>query len=676
MANENKTRDNTAYSQTLEMILLNREYSADGEQYTKSAGEFMESLRSKNLETEELEALAATLVAYVKLWWYNSNFNDDYRQRILKWFMDKAGTSPVIRAACAKLSWNDDMLTAAAFGVSCDEDALERIQTEAAADSAAAGDPAKAFIAWVAGVGQYTPIAELIEEFLSDKELVTIHEWYLHLAAYSRAFCTKPSGAKKMFSAFYMLSRKNVTEAVPAFKTLSAVYGKLGTMALNLLFMEETSERAVRDNISKNILNAAAELKEADDFTALEARGVRAVLETQFSRKVDGDVSTTPYFKQRACFGSGTYQPIFKDDRRWKLLYWAVGSQLTFYNAGYLAFDPLDEGNRAKWDTLAKDHKLQLLDYACSKLYQPNLRISYPDEWRESIKTVVHLLNEIGQAQQEPQDVCQLVMKHSLYGAANALIQAGFMDVPDTKAHFWPAQNDTLMFQYMLKFKDQYGKTPLWFLEKCDNASNAKSTLQRLAELTLPREEKSLIFLGVLDTVWENMAVEYSGIVMWLLSMHPEMLNLVLTKAEVAELASTMLHCQNLSEQEQEILLRYVLGEDAWKQRRHETELKAEEQKKLKALQDFQVDLQDYLKEIMGTDLLAICRDIRWCKYQFIKPDLARLATQRVRESAKDPVAKLESYVRIAQASDCDTYLYEEMEKMIQKRNTKGEKAC
>lgn len=674
MANENKTKDLTAHSRTLERILLNREYSEDGEKCAKSAGEFMETLRSENLETEELEALAVTLVAYENVWRTNSQFNDDYRSRILKWFMDQAGTSPVIRIACVNLSRHEYMLTGAAFGTPHDENALDQIKSEAAAELTAAGDPVKALIAWVAGVGQYTPLAELIEEFLSDKELATTHEWYLHLAAYAWAFRTKPSGAKKMFSAFYMLSRKNVTESVSAFKTASTVYGKLGTMALNLLFMEETSERTVRDNISKNILNAVAELKETDDFTALEARGVRSVLETQFSRKVDGDVSTAAYFKQRACFGSGSYQPIFTDDRKWKLLYWAVGNKLTFYNAGYLAFDPLDEGNRVKWDTLSKEHKLQLLDYACSKLYRYDLNEPYPDAWRESVRTAVRLFNEVGQAQKEPQDAYQVVMRNSLYGAINALIQAGLMEAPDTKARFWPAQCHTLMFQYMLQFREQFGKTPLWFKEKCDCLLGAQSTLQSLAELSCTAEEKGRILLAVLETVWENMAPEYYRVLMSLFSRHPDMLGLVLTKAELAELASTMLHCQNLSEQERETLLRYALGEDAWERRRHEMELQTEEQNKLEALRDFQDELANRLTEIVGIAMYSICSGIRGCKHQFVKPDLARIATQRIHESSKDPLDKLKNYIEIAQAADCDTYLYEEMEKMIQER--KGEKAC
>ena len=674
MANENKTKDITAYSRTLERILLNREYSEDGEQYAKSAGEFMETLRSRDLETEELEALAVTLVAYNNLWQSNTRFNDDYRSRILKWFMDKAGASPVMRIACANLSRHDDMLTEAAFGTLCDEAALDRIKAEAAADVAAAGDPAQTWIAWVAGIELYAPLAGLIEEFLSDKELVIIHEWYLHLAAHSRAFRTKPSGAKKMFSAFYMLSRKNVTEAVPAFKTVSAVFGKLGTMALNLLFIEETSERTVQDNISKNILSAAAKLGETDDFTVLEARGIRSVLENRFSRKVDGDVSTVAYFKQRACIIGEAYCPVFSDDRKWKLLYWAVGNRLSFFNAGYLAFDPLDEGNRVKWDTLSQQHKLQLLDYACSKLYRYDLNEPYPDAWRESIRTAVRLFNEIGQAQKEPQDAYQVVMLNSLHGAINALIQAGLMEVPDTKTRFWPAQCHTLMFQYMLLSREQFGKTPLWFKEKCDCLLGAQSTLQSLAELSCAAEEKGRILLAVLETVWENMAPEYYRVLMSLFSCHPDMLGLVLTKAELAELASTMLHCQNLSEQEQETLLRYALGEDAWERRRHEMELQTEEQNKLEALQDFQDELANCLTEITGIAMYSICSGIRGCKHQFVKPDLAKIATQRVRESSKDPLDKLKSYIEIAQAADCDTYLYEEMEKMMQER--KGEKAC
>lgn len=674
MANENKTKDITAYSRTLERILLNREYSEDGEQYAKSAGEFMETLRSRDLETEELEALAVTLVAYNNLWQSNTRFNDDYRSRILKWFMDRAGASPVMRIACANLSRHEDMLTEAAFGTLYDEAALDRIKAEAAADVAAAGDPAKAWTAWVAGIELYAPLAGLIEEFLSDKELVIFYEWYLHLAAHSWAFRTKPSGAKKMFSAFYMLSRKNVTEAVPAFKTVSAVFGKLGTMALNLLFIEETSERTVQDNISKNILSAAAKLEETDDFTVLEARGIRSVLENRFSRKVDGDVSTVAYFRQRACINGGAYYPIFSDDRKWKLLYWAVGNRLSFFNAGYLAFDPLDEGNRVKWDTLSQQHKLQLLDYACSKLYRYDLNEPYPDAWRESIRTAVRLFNEIGQAQKEPQDAYQVVMLNSLHGAINALIQAGLMEVPDTKTRFWPAQCHTLMFQYMLLSREQFGKTPLWFKEKCDCLLGAQSTLQSLAELSCTAEEKGRILLAVLETAWENMAPEYYRVLMSLFSRHPDMLGLVLTKAELAELASTMLHCQNLSEQEQETLLRYALGEDAWERRRQEMELQTEEQNKLEALQDFQDELANCLTEIAGIAMYSICSGIRGCKHQFVKPDLAKIATQRVRESSKDPLDKLKSYIEIAQAADCDTYLYEEMEKMMQER--KGEKAC
>ena len=59
---------------------------------------------------------------------------------------------------------------------------------------------------------------------------------------------------------------------------------------------------------------------------------------------------------------------------------------------------------------------------------------------------------------------------------------------------------------------------------------------------------------------------------------------------------------------------------------------------------------------------------IRWFIEPFIKPELARIATQYVREQDITTAEKIQAYAEIANAAKCDIYLFRELKKIMKER--------
>lgn len=646
---------------------------------SRTAGEYLESLREQDCETEELEAVALFLSVNQTAWRGRYHFNDDYRSRILEWLLKQGGKSIVIQAACAVLAGSDDTLVKVVLGEHGTVEGLKQKKDEAvisASDSSSS--PMAAFFVLLSVPEYYAQLAKKIDEFLMDRKTVLAHPWHLRLASNFFKY-EKRKGKSKLFSAFQALSAQNVTESTAAFKTLSEIYSRTEIIALNLLLFGFQPMDIVTDNICKNFIAAIASLKEEDSFTEFEAEMLSETLSMDFSRKVGGSNSTRKYFANKLIGTINSYHTVFKDTGKWNLLYRAIMgdevSNISFHNAGFLAFDPLEQENSTKWNLLNSHHKKQLLEYRCRSLHLSDLGEPYPEEWRYSMEIVTRLLKST--RQEESQKTGQPAsVDEFLYGmcyTVNAMIQAGFMEIPDEKDRAWLLGNEQkLEYQYMLRYLQKHGKLPEWISCHFEGQSLAYNEFRFIAESSFSETEKGDICLAMLDGVWSLIPCCYHKLMCLLFDQQPELLKTFLNKDEMASLAETLMECPDVMDTERNMLSRYTMSEAEWDRCKKESEAAKQEKRDLEELKKLQDSLKNVIVEIASFDNVdktwELVHKIRWFNEPFIKPELARIATQSIREQDLPIAKKIQLYSEIAQAAGCDAHLFNELRKIVKER--------
>ncbi len=660
MEEKNSKSDVTRKAKTLEAILF-------GEITDRTAGEYLESLRGEECGVEELEAIALMLTTFKLKWWNQYHFNDDYRTRILSWLSGQAGRSPIVRAACATLAGNVKILAQAAFGECHTADSLHKEIAEAAAEAARMQNPMAAFLTWVAAPECYTQLANRIEEFLADREKTLSSHWYLQLA--SRIFQMKAQKCGKMFLAFHSLSTKNVTESTSAFKSLSQAYGRMDIMTLNLMLLGSNTEDIITDNVKKNFLSAIARLGEGDTFTELDAEILYCILQSKFSRKIQGSYDTQKFFKGLIWKNEYSYHIVFQDDRKWSFLYYAVRNCVSFWYAGFLAFDPLDEENFTKWKTLTLQHKRQLLEYECKSLYLHDLNEPYPEKWKQSMEIVNHLLDNMAKAEYGKfQEAWQVAWHNNMENTVNALIQAGFMEIPK-EGSFWLSAKDTqkITYQYMLRYREKYKELPRWIIDQI-NDNTVYDAFRFIGQEAFPDEEKGCICMTLLDAVWESIPYLYHEVIVWLFDAQPGLMGTFLSTDEMGALAKIFIGCSWITESQQEILSKYTMDEAAWEQRRKEAKKRKQEQEELKKLEELQNSVKKTVMKIINHDIWMKVNDILRFNDRFFKPELARIATQGIKEKDLSIFEKIQAYAEIAKAANCGTYLFSELKELVKEK--------
>ena len=658
MEEKNNKSDVTRKAKALEDIL-------SGEDRDRTAGEYLESLRGEECGIEELEAIALMLTTF-KLQWRNQyHFNDDYRTRILSWLSGQAGRSPIVRAACATLAGNVGILAQAAFGECCTVDSLKKKIAEAAAEAARMQNPMAAFLTWVAAPECYTQLANRIEEFLADREKTITSHWYLQLS--TRIFRMKAQKCGKMFLAFHSLSTKNVTESTSAFKSLSQIYGRMEIMTLNLMLLGINTEDIITDNVKKNILSAVARLGEGDTFTELDAEILHSILQSKFSRKIQGSYDTQKFFKELIRKNKYSYHIVFQDVRKWSFLYYAVKSCVSFLYAGFLAFDPLDEENFTKWKALTLQHKRQLLEYECKSLYLHDLNEPYPEKWKQSMETVNYLLGDMGQAQPGKfQEAWQVAWDNNMENTVNALIQAGFMDIPKNDINrLFAKDTQKITYQYMLRYQEKNRELPRWITDQISYRAKAYDVFQFIGQADFPDEEKSCICKALLDAVWKSIPYQYHDVILWLFDTQPGLMGTFLSTDEMGALAKTLIGCSCATEPQQEILSKYTMDKAEWEQRRKEAEKRKQEQKELEELEELQDSVRRTVMDIISHGIWMKATDILRFQDRFFKPELARIATQGIKEMDVSIFEKIQAYAGIARAANCGTYLFNELNEIV-----------
>ncbi len=636
---------------------------------TRSAGEYLESLRGQACATEELEAIALVLANKRYIWMDQRQFNDDYRTRILDWLLKQGGNSLAIQAACATLAINNTMLKAVVLGEDNTEEALEQKILDVAVKAAGSGDPAAAFLVWIAASGCYPVLAGQIEDFLSDRENVLCNRWYLHLASHAFSGGTLRPG--KMFSAFCALRAKNVTESTSAFKTLLKIYRRTEIIALNMALLSAGANDIVSDNIKKNFLSAIAGLDKEKTFTEFEAETLREILDRPFYRKINGSNNTQKFFENEIQRFENTYHTVFENTHEWKLLYHAVPNTISFEKAGFLAFDPLEPENILKWEELKPSHKIRLLEYRCGSLCLSDLNIPYPEQWKRSMKTANRLLDKIRRADGEKfREAWQVAWEYRRGNIVNALIQSGLMEIPGGDGRFWlPSGNyQKTEFQYLLRYREKHGRTPKWASQYISSMDNAYKAFTFVRESPFSSGEKKDICMALLDAAWNSTPCFYWRLVHGLFDAHPDFLKMFLDGGEITALAETLMGCPGLSDSAHETLSRYTMSEAEWKRRKEKAEKAQQEQKDLEKLERLQESTRKTVMKIIQDAHIKNNFTIRWFIEPFIKPELARIATQYVREQDITTAEKIQAYAEIANAAKCDIYLFRELKKIMKER--------
>lgn len=659
-----------------------------GDKQDMTAGEYMETLRTQECTAKEVTDIALVLVSHKNEFLNQTHFNDDYRFRILSWLARQAEGSMAAKAAHTTLV-NLVIASDERLGrePSCQ---LAFSLAETAMETAASGDTLRAFLTCIAapdiwdilGSSMHPDAPEsqrklrgLVEDFLTDREAVLANIPYIRMA-FEFFFHAKQQGDGRMCRAFLDLYMKNVTTSSTSYKTLSQSYHRpCEIIALNLVCLHSTAPgpSPVMDNIMKNFLACIAGRNEGEPFTELEAETFRSVLGRSFSRKANGYERTKEYF----CFLTeqfhNDYHTAARDEDSWERLYRTLGGTISFTEAGFLAFDPLDEGNRQRWDILSAQHKKQLLDYRCKDLFRVGLDSPYQEEWRGLAKIVQKRLTEIPvPANAQAQEPCSPAYTHRMQYAANTMIQAGLMDVPTGREYFWLlCVHPDMELQYLLQYYGEHGAVPGWTKKLIQNEKTTNETFDWVGGPVFTDMEKQKLCRILLDAAWDSNPCDYRYTALDFFLTHRELVGITFTQAEAASIAGILISCMALSDQDRQALMRYTMPEEEWEHQKQLEDRARMEQQKLEELQEFQEETRERLQTLIE-DLTGKSSGFWFSRIKFanpaVKPELARIATLCIKEKDIPAASKIRHYAEIAEAAECDTYLFTELKNMIEEK--------
>lgn len=667
---QNETRNLSLQAAELDQILR-------GEKDYKTAGEYMEGLRRKECTAMEAEDTAFVLAYHKGEFIRQKHFNDDYRPRVLSWLARYADQSSVVKAAHATLA----NLASASKG-----NTVESL-AEAAKQAATCMDPRQAFLACVAAPdiwdtlksstdpdieADWKKLNHLVETFLSDKEAVIANITYIRMAC--RFLGSTIQGAGQMLKAFKALATKNVTPSSTPYKALSANYRLPEITALNLACASDMWPGPVLDNIMKNFLSCVAGRGEDEPFTESEAETLQSVLGRNFSRKVAGSKSTWDYFHGLVAKFDGSYHIAALDIEDWERLYYALDGKAIFQNAGFMAFDPLDAENSRRWEILSAKHKKLLLNYRCAGMFRKSLCKPYQESWKEEARAAERLLASLqtpegGQGQQDSSPACC----RDLYSVTNALVQAGVIDIPDCSDHGWTYSVELDMrLSYLLQYHREHGGIPGWVAKLFQGSTEIDNMLTAAENPAFTDDDKQELCGLLSDIEWENNPCGYYHMALDLLLKHQELARIAL-EGGTADIARVLLQCMPLSDCDRQALRRYTMDEEEWERRKKLDEKRRQEEEELENLRECQEIawkcLEDIVEKVTNSRRIIQLThsDIRRAD-PILWPELARVATHGIRERDIPVTQKIKTYAVIAELSECDAYLFEELENIIKER--------
>lgn len=574
-----------------------------------NAGEYLTQHLDEVKDTDTLEDILLTILMYCRKWSDNgSNFNQDYRQRLIQWFTRKEYLSPVLQAGVTKLMEYDSKLPIPVI----DLERLESRQKKQKQDPLPACTEKQELKLWLVEPemvrGRGTALASVTEQ----KEKLYQYLEYLHffrdritdITAQSGRKCTLP---EKTLSD---LIQKNIFASAKStqYQFLQAHYTEMEIAAFNLYFYEY-AEDIKRDNIKVRFLRCLSEITEAEELDAFKLSMIKTILSSSFSRNVANYKKCEAYFRSELPVEPSMkeeFHTIFQSDEAYRDFYESVKTVVNFEYRGYLRFDPLLPGNRGKWEMIQNKDKIDLLEYRAKTflLHDPHAR--YSEEQQKQIEILHELAKDLFEELKSPNSDATLpefLICNQADSALTVFLQAELetmlTSIKDVRI-WYDELEPPYQYLYQLKLWQGIGEINTALLlgwNARETSGKSCSLLNTVgANPYLSDDEKQQYFYMVQEAVWKDRRDYYPDFLYHLLAVHEELAMRFLNKETLTEIAKELCHEHPTLIKK---LANYLMSQDE-RDIYLKEELKRQEEKKEKEeLFKFQRDVKIAMKELI-----------------------------------------------------------------------------
>lgn len=567
-----------------------------------NAGEYLMQQLDGIEDADVLEDILLTILMHHRRWNDNgSNFNQDYRRRLIRWFTDKEGISPVLQAGVTELMVYDSQLLS--------QSVIDLKQLENRQKPSAPCTERQELKLWLIKPELEKERGHAITSVMERKEKLYRCMEYLHFFRERIAEITFKSRipAEKALSA---LIQENIFSSAKSaqYGFLLKHYTDLEIAALNLYFyMHENDIKS--DNIKVCFLQCLSGITETEELDEFKLSMIKKTIEGSFNRYITNYKKCSTWFRHKLMCDTDTeeeFHVIFQSDEEYRKFYNAMKPVVDFRHTGYLRFDPLLPENRKKWEIIQYRDRMHLLDYRAGAFLTHDPHAVYSREQQKQIEGLHGLAKELYSERESPGS--QITLPEFLAGsiphALTVFLQAGLetMLTPIKNVRNWyDSLEPACQYLYALKLWRETRQTSHsvffgWGQPVCQKAHSLLHTAAQNPYLT--DDEKKQFFFMVQDAVWIGWRDQYPDFLYGLLTLHKDLAARFLDEKDLAEIA------KELCRDRPDLLLKladYLMSREEMDAYIRLEERKKEETKKEKELIEFQKDVKDAIHDLIDS---------------------------------------------------------------------------
>lgn len=575
-----------------------------------NAGEYLTQHLDKVKDTDTLEDILLTILMRHGRWNDNgSNYNQDYRRRLIQWFVGSEHQSPVLQAGVTKLMEYDSELFPESV---VDSEKLENRQNTQKSESFPTCTKQQKLKLWLVDPDAYGERNTVLTSIIEQKERFHSYLEYLRFFRERIVDIVKRDSRKCVVSEKVLadLIQKNIFASTKSaqYKFLLDHYTEMDIAALNLYFYEYIDD-IKRDNIKVRFLQCLCGITEEEDLDEFKLSMIKEVISSSFSRYVASCKNCQGYFQIELNTNQNSadeFHIIFQSDAVYQKYYEAVKPIADFRYRGYLRFDPLLPENRGKWNVIESKAKIDLLEYRAGSFLLKDPHAKYSEEQKKQVKTLHGLAKTLFEQLTDSKNDTALpkfLISNLAGNALTVFMQAGLETIlePIDNVRGWYDDLEP-QHQYLYQLKlwkelDEINTAHLLGWRNSDTQANACFLLNQIVKnLYLTNDEKQQYFCMVQEAIWKDRREQYPGFLYHLLTVHKDLVTRFLNKEEQTEIA------KELSYNHPAFI--YKLADYLMSQEEHDCYLKQEqkrqeEKKKREELFKFQKEITTVIKEVI-----------------------------------------------------------------------------
>lgn len=577
-----------------------------------NAGEYLTQHLDEVKDTDTLEDILLTILMQRQRWNDNgSNYNQDYRRRLIQWFTGNERLSPVLQAGVTKLmEYDSELFPASVIKL---EKLENRQKTQKSASIPACTEKQKLKL-WLIDPEAFQERNAVLTLVMEQKKKFHLYTEYLRLfrerivdiaKSYSRKYAAEKALAD--------LIQKNIFTSTKSaqYKFLLEHYTEMDIAALNFYFYEYSND-IKKDNIKVRFLQCLCNIKEAEELDEFKLSMIKEVMSSSFSRYVASCKTCQQYFEMKTFEKPGIedgFHTIFQSDEAYQKFYGAMKPIANFKHHGYLRFDPLLPENHGKWNVIEPKAKINLLEYRAGALLSKDPHARYSEEQKKQVETLHGLAKELFEKLSDPKNNATLpefLRCNLAHNLLTAFIQAGLETVlePINEVRLWYDDLEPqYQYLYQLKLWRETGKIDGIQLLGWSNGNTRTCACSLLDQMVknpyLTDDEKQLYFCMVQETIWKDRIEHYPGFLYDMMITHKELAMRFLNKEERTEVAKELCHdhpslLKSLAD--------YLMSQEERDNYLKQEEKRQEEEKKRQKLFRFQKEARYALNDLIFHD--------------------------------------------------------------------------